>query len=125
MRIVDVAVTIAAAGWAGAPPAQSRGLTVCMENAVSISDLSIELAARTVSSKVFAAIGVKIRWVDTRKCPWDAIYITFSGKIPAGPPSEALAYALPYEGTHIGVFLDRVKQFTEPSARGFGITTAV
>ena len=121
MRIMGMAVMmVAAAGslWAGVRPAESRQLTVCMESVAGTANLFIENEARIVASSIFAGIGVQIQWRGPRKCPSEAIYISFSSEIPAGVHASALAYALPYEGTHIVVFLDRVKQSSAGSAIG-------
>jgi hypothetical protein len=68
-----------------------------------------ETPAKAVSSNIFTGIGVKILWYSPKQCPADAIFITFSNDTPAGLLPGALAYARPYEGTHIVVFYDRVK----------------
>jgi hypothetical protein len=105
-RVVVMAAIAAASAWANERPAESRQLTICME---SITDSSINYQAR-LASDIFAVIGVKIWWVDPLKCPTEAIYISFSKDTPASDHPGALAYAMPYEGSHIMVFLDRVKE---------------
>jgi hypothetical protein len=54
-------------------------------------------------------IGVKIQWHGPSNCPAEAIFITFSSDEPSSLLPGALAYAMNYEGTHIVVFYDRVK----------------
>jgi hypothetical protein len=61
---------------------------------------------------------VKIRWHSPSKCPTEAIYVAFSSGTLASAFPGALAYARPYEGTHIVVFLDRVKSMVSPSDVG-------
>jgi hypothetical protein len=73
------------------------------------TDIRLQNPAKAVSSRIFAGIGVKIQWHDLSNCPTDGILITFSTETPAGLMPGALAYALPYEGTHIVVFFDRLK----------------
>jgi hypothetical protein len=118
-----MAVVAAAGAWAGVPPAESRQLTICME---SISgNVVIMYEARTVVSGIFAAIGMKIQWFDPLKCPTEAIYVSFSRDAPTCKHATALAYAMPYEGRHIVVFLERIKD-RAPSASGrlLGYTVA-
>jgi len=64
---------------------------------------------------MFATAGVKIEWKSNRECPPDAIRITFSQKTQPDFLPEALAYALPYEGTHIVVFYDRLQERGQPN----------
>ena len=108
MKIKGVAVMMAMAGtrvWAGAIPVVDQQVTVCMAN----TDIRLENRAKAVASDIFAGIGVKILWHSPRNCPAEAIFITSSNDAPASLFPAALAYALPYEGTHIVVFYDRVK----------------
>jgi hypothetical protein len=128
MRITGVAVMmVAAAGsvWAGPGPAEARQLTLCMGSVAGNVAFHREVEARRVVSGIFARIGVKIQWHGPGKCPTEAIYVSYSNNVPAGMGAAALAYALPYEGTHIVVFLDRVKNMA-PSAgdRLLGYTLA-
>jgi hypothetical protein len=71
-----------------------------------------------MASKMFAAIGVRIDWRrHMRDCaPGDgSIAIDLAYKTPQGKFPGAFAYALPYEGTHIVVFFDRI---LETAGRG-------
>jgi hypothetical protein len=109
MKITGVTVMAAMVGtivWAGALPAAERQVTVCMGYT---GNLVLEDRAKVVSADIFAGIGVKILWHSPSHCPAEAILITFSNDEPASLLPGALAYALPYEGTHIVVFYDRVK----------------
>jgi hypothetical protein len=128
MRITSVAVMImvaAASVWAGVRPAEARQLTVCMQSVAGTGNAFIENEARRVVSSIFVGIGVQIQWRGSSKCPSNAIYISFSSKIPAAVHATALAYALPYEGTHIAVFLDRVRDMNRSAAgRLLGYTLA-
>src|SRR5580693_1450199 len=107
MRITGVAVMAAVVGttiWADALPVE-RQVNVCMAS----TDIRVENRAKAVSSGIFTGIGVKIQWHDLSNCPTDGILITFSNETPASLMPGALAYARPYEGTHIVVFYDRLK----------------
>jgi hypothetical protein len=101
---------MAAMVWTSVPadaaPAAEPRVTVCM---ASMEDMLLENQAKIVSSAIFAGIGVKIQWHSSSNCPAEAIFITFSNDEPGSLLPGALAYALPYEGTHIVVFYDRVK----------------
>jgi hypothetical protein len=106
--MTSMAVLVAAASaWAGVTPAEARQLTICMNSAAG--NLSMENAAKTAASGIFAGINVKIEWRSPAKCPAEAIYVSFSSETPVNEHRGALAYARPYEGTHIVVFLDRVR----------------
>ena len=72
-------------------------------------NLVLENQAKVVASDIFAEIGVKILWQSPRQCSAEAILITFSDEEPASLLPGSLAYAMPFEGTHIVVFYDRVK----------------
>ncbi len=114
MRITGVAVMAAMVGttvWAGAVPGAKARVTVCM---ASLEDMGLENRAKIVSSAIFAGIGVKIQWHGPSNCPPEGILITFSDETPGSLLPGALAYAMPFEGTHIVVFYDRVK--SKPSS---------
>ena len=109
MKITGVTVMAAMVGttvWAGAIPPAERQVTICTGYT---QDLGLENQAKVVASDIFAGIGVKILWHSPRQCPAEAILITFSNDEPASLLPGALAYAMPFEGTHIVVFYDRVK----------------
>src|SRR5262245_18388007 len=106
MKITGMTVVAALVGttvWTGTLPAAERQVMVCMGYTEE------NTPAKAVSFSIFAAIDVKIRWYDPKQCPAEAIFLTFSNETPAGLLPGALAYARPYEGTHIVVFYDRVK----------------
>ena len=105
MKITGMAVMamVGTTIWAGELPAAEPQVMVCMGYTEE------ETPAKAVSSNIFAAIGVKILWHSPKQCPAEAIFITFSNETPASLLPGALAYARPYEGTHIVVFYDRVK----------------
>jgi hypothetical protein len=106
MKIKGITVMAAMVGttvWAGTLPAAERQVKICMGYTEE------ETPAKAVSFNIFAAIGVKILWYSPKQCPAEAIFITFSKETPADLAPGALAYARPYEGSHIVVFYDRVK----------------
>ena len=66
--------------------------------------------AREITSGMFARIGVRVQWHRSRECPAGAIQVSFVTHTPDGYRPGALAYATPYERTHIVVLLDRVER---------------
>jgi hypothetical protein len=82
---------------------------VCLEPG---SDGLVRTTAQPEVSRIFAEIGVRIDWRrDRQDCAAsDGIIVTLSYETPATKHPNAWAYALPYEGTHIVVFYDRVRK---------------
>jgi len=104
------------AAWAAEQPIrESATLDVCMGAGLE----SLTMArAKLVASKVFAQVGVNLQWHDKRNCPLDAVHFVFSTRTPADLLPGAMAYALPYEGTRIMVFADRLRLTVEPRLVG-------
>jgi len=91
---------------ASADPVNDRGVTVCMQEG---GDLRVVPLAKMIATTMFRGIGVKIDWRrGIYACPTDGIVISLSDGTPATLLPGALAYAKPYEGTHIVVFYDRI-----------------
>ena len=109
MKITGV-TAIAAVVWTSAPgnaiPAAEAQVIVCI---TPTQDMGLQSQAMKVASVILASSGVKIQWHDPSKCPAEAIIITLSNNEPASLRPGLLAYALPFEGTHVVVFYDRVK----------------
>ena len=103
--LATLAVMVGGSVWAG-PTQVERQVTVCMS---STPNPAVENGARNLASDIFAGIGVKIRWHSPSNCPAEGIVISFSQDTPSGLLPGALAYSLPFEGTHIVVFYDRVE----------------
>jgi hypothetical protein len=102
------ALTIAAVNvWAGErTPVAEHNVIVCV--AEWGPDFTL-LRAKSIAGGMFAAVGVRVEWHNGRSCPAMAIVISFSDRTNVKFLPVALAYALPYEGTHIVVFADRVQ----------------
>jgi len=115
MRIWSVmTMTMAVAGSAcagEAVPSAARRVTVC--SAIG-NDFAIQ-RAQLIAAGMFAGIGVRIEWKSDHACPADVIRITFSDRTDRNFLPGALAYALPYEGTHIVVFYDRLQKRGQPN----------
>jgi len=88
-------------------PGPSRQLRICMGSVTGNALIVYE--SRTVVSGIFAGIGVKVRWIDPVKCAPGAILVSFSSDTSGTIHPSALAYTMPYEGTRVVVFLERVK----------------
>jgi hypothetical protein len=109
---IQVWMTMAAAItlWAEQPgPESERSAIVCLETG---SDGLVRTTAQPEVSRIFAEIGIRIDWRrDKQDCAAsDGIIVTLSYESPATKYPNAWAYALPYEGTHIVVFYDRVQK---------------
>jgi len=112
--MVAIAAASAYAGDSVAPrgvAARERILTVCVRSG---NELQAARAATAEASKIFAEIGVRVVWHVGWSCPpsESMLQISFSEETRETQLPDGLAYALPYEGTHIVVFYDRIKQTT-------------
>ena len=103
-NIMVIAAMTAASATAKSAPAAGRTLPVCFEEFASVENLAL---AQGVANKLLAPAGVVIDWRLTA-CPNGAVRIIFRNKTPDSLKPGALAFALPYEGTRIEVFSDRV-----------------
>jgi hypothetical protein len=111
MKILATMVAAAAAtAWAGETGGErERTVTVCVDP----SGDGVEIrSAQGLASKLFARIGVRIDWHELRSCTagGGSLQVSLSHNTPTNQLPGSLAYALPYEGSHIVVFYDRVQQ---------------
>ena len=86
--------------------AAGRRVPVCMDTPPNTP----VPAARLSATRMFAAIGVNLEWHGSTRCPSGALIVSLRETTPPELNPGAFAYALPYEGTHIVVFLDRIQQ---------------
>jgi hypothetical protein len=108
MKLTAMMLIIGAVGYAQSD-AIDRKVTVCTEG--DAAALGAALRAQTLVSKMFAEIGVTIEWrYGLRNCPAESIRVSLSRSTATTLKPGALAYALPYEGTHIEVFYDRISK---------------
>ncbi len=84
----------------------TEAVQVCFDNS---GDNIANFRARSITTQMFAGIGVRIEWRHPDSCPASALHISYSTTTAANLMPGALAYALPCEGTHIVVFYDRVR----------------
>jgi hypothetical protein len=88
--------------------ATERRIPVCMDTR---PDPQVFISTAAVS-QIYSEIGVILDWRrDLRSCaaPEKGIVIKLESEVPPALAPHALAYALPYEGRTIVVFLDRIK----------------
>ena len=109
MKLTAIAVMAAAA----AGSASARRLTeiqfttpVCMETLSGGQEFG---GARIIATGMFSRIGVRLEWHRLSDCPPAAIRISLSLETPSDLKPRALAYAMPFDGSRIVVFLDRVR----------------
>jgi hypothetical protein len=108
MTMMVLTAGAVARGESAARPAEWN-VTVCVERGAAL--LVTTGRAEMIASKIFAAIGVTIDWRrGLPGCPAQGIQISFSDSTPENLMLGALAYARPYEGTHIRLFYDRIAQ---------------
>ncbi len=113
-KITMLAILAAATGFAGEA---QRTVTVCMFETGLAAERAQVAQARVIASEMFAPIGVKLDWRCAKSLPQGTIVISLATVSENRKPGE-LAYASPYEGTHIVIFYDRVrKQKPERIAR--------
>jgi hypothetical protein len=108
MRVMSAIAMGAAVAWAGyATQTEQPTVTICMSRAGNATVFQ----AQAITSQIFARIGVRVDWQpDQRSCcvSGDRITITLSDDTPAGEHPGEFAYAMPYQGTRIVVFYDRL-----------------
>lgn len=90
-------------------------VTVCMRGG---DDSEVISRARDTASRMFLPVGVRLAWrSDRRFCRESkerAIMVSPSTQTPRSRLPGALACALPFEGVHVEVFLDRMRGAPEP-----------
>jgi hypothetical protein len=72
--------------------------------------------AQLIAKRMFADINVSINFHDADKCPANqnqVIQIHLNTGVPAERFAGALAFAMPYEGIHIQVFVDRIRKMVD------------
>lgn len=108
MKLTAIAVLLAAgAGSVSAKNAKEAQFTVPVCMATASGGLEFG-RARITAAGMFAHIGVRLEWRGWSDCPAGAIKISLSTETPDCLKPGALAYALPFDGTRIVVFMDRI-----------------
>lgn len=102
-------------------PAEEASATVKVYVLRNISDGRLNISwAENIASHIFAGAGVRIRWQlgePKRREQHAAIIIDLSSSTPETLAPGALAFAQVYEGIHINVFCDRIKNTANGSDR--------
>jgi len=117
MRLTAMVIMMAATAagvWAAENGEAQRKVTVCAAHGTAGP---VAHSAEVLAARMFAKIGVQIEWRVANSCAGinNDLVVSFSDGTPAKQLPGALAYALPYEGTHLVVFYDRIKgQVKEP-----------
>jgi hypothetical protein len=109
--IAVLAGTFAQAGEKG--EFMGRAVTVCMDPG-NTPELGF---AESLVSKMFADIGLKIDWRSERTCraAEDAvIHVSLDAGLRGENFGGILASTKPYEGTHINIFVERLRKSTDP-----------
>jgi hypothetical protein len=111
---IVVSAALAAVSASGAAPVLGT-VNVCVEGN-GATPFVVNLA-ETRAGWMFEDVGVKIKWLHSRRnCqarPEDTISIHLTMDAPGSSAPGTLAYALPYDGAHIVVFYDRIMKTTE------------
>ncbi|PWU08620.1 MAG: hypothetical protein C5B51_07515 [Terriglobia bacterium] len=110
-----VAVGLAAGLTGFAQPekqASAQRVAVCLSPG---PHLLLIQPAQASADKILARAGVSVKWyAGFRPCPADCIRMAFTDDTPPDFMPEALAFAQPFEGVHIRIFVDRVQKTVEP-----------
>ena len=76
------------------------------------------IPAQTLAGRMFAAIGISLEWAKG-KPSGESSQTRIIIELVAGMPDKfhpgSLAYALPYEGSHITVLVDRIEEMRNPN----------
>lgn len=116
LRTLVMMAAVGTGAWAAeAGGAEAPRVTVCMGAEPGVpSSWPVEQRV----SKIFSGIGVRLEWHDG-SCPasMDVIKVGFADEAPEAVSASALAYARPYEGTHIVVLYARVKRLQPAGAQ--------
>lgn len=115
MAAMTMALAIGTSAWAKQAPVDSAPVvTVCMD---SFADSTTLYRAQAEASKMFREVPVRIAWSSGRACQAaDVIHVRLTDRTPESLKPGALAYALPYQGTYIEVFYDRILSAASPAS---------
>jgi hypothetical protein len=113
-----IAVAVLAGAFAHADEKMGiaeRGVTICFETRAT-PEAGL---AQVIAGKMFANIGIKTVWKEEHTCPATGsgmIHITLVTKRSRTHfRPGVLAFALPFEGVHINVFVDRLRKMVDPN----------
>src|SRR3954468_17205226 len=116
MKMVVLALMFAITGMGAQPAQPNREVTVYLRENGHISP-HVRFRAMDLAHKMFATIGIRLHR-QTGEPPRSAakrhIGIELSVDNPPEMMPRALAFAMPFEGTHIRVFYDRIRSEVAP-----------
>jgi hypothetical protein len=117
MRFSGAVVMLAAGmGWAGdAAQDPTRVVKACMNPG---ADAGMMFRGQATAARILKQAGVRLEWKnDERACAHgNGFVIKVSRQTPPSRHPRALAYAMPFERTHIVLFYDRVLTTATPAA---------
>jgi hypothetical protein len=122
MRLLGAAAVLLAGtgAWASdAAQTPNRVVTVCLSPGANAPALYRGQAA---ASQIFKQAGIRLNWrVDEGACgaARNGIVVSVSRATPESRHPGALAYAMPFEGTRIVLFYDRVLAAVTPAVAPF------
>jgi hypothetical protein len=108
MHVLGVAAFVLSAGL-------NSPVNICLETGGS--DHWVVTQAKTITTRMFAEIGVGIEWRHSANCDTtlgESLIVQFSTGVPEEQFPGALAYSRLADGVHIEVFYDRVSRAVEP-----------
>lgn len=94
--------------FAFALPCCAKPVVVCTSGGSRV--MVSAATAQQIAGQMFRRIGVDLEWrMASRSCPANGIVIELTTYTPADLHPLALAYAMPFEGTRVRVYFDRVR----------------
>ena len=114
-----VAMMAVTGAWAGEGVKQpKRVVTVCMNAG---SDASMLYRGEGTATQILKQANIQLEWrSDERACAaGNGFVVTISRQTPVGLHPGALAYAMPFERTHIVLLYDRTLTRATPAATPF------
>ena len=117
MKVFGAVAMIAAAtgAWAGdGAQTSKRVVTVCLNPG---ADASMMYRGQATATQILKQAGVRLDWRgDESTCAGgNGIVVTVSRATPVDQHPGALAYAQPFERTHVALFYDRVLTAASPA----------
>jgi hypothetical protein len=103
--------TLAVSAPHGTLPAASK-VMVCVQKAPAVEEEVLDRGEMS-AGKILALVGLEIEWRNQRRsCPpeQDPIILKVTTNTPKDYFPRAYGTALPFEGTHISVFYDRIQR---------------
>ena len=116
MTITRMALMAWMAGTVAHAGEPQQKVTVYLRERAAVHP-EVRIPARALAGRMFAKIGISLDWgkgepAGESSQPYVIIELV-TGTAESRMPG-ALAYALPYEGTHITVFFDRIEKMPDP-----------